>query len=109
VALGLTHACARNGDGTISCWGSNDHGQLGDGSAESHAMPVSVPGITGATQIASGSAHVCARTSDGLVRCWGNNAHGQLGNESRSDCAAPASVSVFGDTAPCPKEPARRP
>ncbi len=32
IGLGFgTHACARKTDGTVLCWGNNDHGQLGDG------------------------------------------------------------------------------
>jgi hypothetical protein len=29
----------------IWCWGRNDHGQLGDGTNESHASPVRVLGL----------------------------------------------------------------
>ena len=31
VATGGHHSCAILNDGTVSCWGYNNHGQLGDG------------------------------------------------------------------------------
>lgn len=33
IAVGDTHACAELGDGDILCWGDNQSGELGDGSA----------------------------------------------------------------------------
>jgi len=38
------HTCAAVASGAISCWGSNDSGQLGDGTEADHAMPGAVPG-----------------------------------------------------------------
>ncbi len=32
VVVGASHACARTADASVSCWGRNDQGQLGDGS-----------------------------------------------------------------------------
>jgi alpha-tubulin suppressor-like RCC1 family protein len=34
IAGGLNHTCARFPDGTLSCWGNNDDGQLGRGDKE---------------------------------------------------------------------------
>ncbi len=33
------HACAVHEDGSVSCWGSNEHGQLGDGTHETRLTP----------------------------------------------------------------------
>jgi alpha-tubulin suppressor-like RCC1 family protein len=41
VALGNDHVCAR-ANGTVSCFGSNKMGQLGDGTNDSHASPTAV-------------------------------------------------------------------
>ncbi len=36
---GDAHACAARADGSVSCWGSNGFGQLGDGTTESRLVP----------------------------------------------------------------------
>ena len=74
ISAGDDHTCAVLEDGTVSCWGSNFGGQLGNGApiAQS-ATPVSVSNITGAAQISAGNNYSCAVTADGTVRCWGNN------------------------------------
>jgi alpha-tubulin suppressor-like RCC1 family protein len=33
VAAGFDHTCATKTDGTLYCWGNNDEGGLGDGTA----------------------------------------------------------------------------
>ena len=43
VAAGGGHSCAIREDGTVWCWGRNDFGQLGDGTAADSSLPVKVP------------------------------------------------------------------
>ena len=89
IASNLRHSCALREGGTISCWGNNGSGQLGnrqsrDDGADSHSsVPVEVAGITDATAIAAGQDHSCAVHRSGTASCWGNNYSGQLGNSSR--------------------------
>lgn len=45
LAAGYQYACAAPQGGGLSCWGLNDSGQLGDGTAERRSRPVSVNGI----------------------------------------------------------------
>jgi alpha-tubulin suppressor-like RCC1 family protein len=45
LAVGHQHACAVRRGGGVACWGLNDSSQLGDGSKESRAQPVSVAGL----------------------------------------------------------------
>lgn len=40
VAAGTDHSCAARGDGSLSCWGDNAHGQLGDGTQVTSLTPV---------------------------------------------------------------------
>jgi len=73
LATGRYHTCARNVDGSIWCWGSNDYGQLGDGSRASHATPAKVKGIDDAVELAAGGDRTCARRASGAVYCWGRD------------------------------------
>lgn len=93
LSAGGTHACAIVGGGRIRCWGSNQYGQLGNGSTTNSATPVVVSGITDAVAVSAGGSHTCALLSSGQVRCWGLNATGQLGNGTLVQSNVPASVS----------------
>jgi alpha-tubulin suppressor-like RCC1 family protein len=81
VAAGGYQSCALLTTGQVDCWGDNDYGELGDGSTElTSDVPVSVSGITTATQIAAGAGYACALLADGHVDCWGDNNEGELGD-----------------------------
>ena len=86
VAVGAFATCALGSDGTVSCWGDNRTGQLGNGSLTSTvapaSAPVSVTGITDAIAVRSGprAESTCALQFGGGVLCWGDNFAGQLGN-----------------------------
>ncbi len=82
VAVGLNHSCALKSDYSVSCWGRNFTGQLGDGTQTDRLTAVTVTGLSGtATQIAAGTFHTCALVNSG-VKCWGQNSFGQLGDNS---------------------------
>lgn len=72
VGAGAGHSCARLVDGTVWCWGSNENGQLGNGTKVSSAVPVRVRNITNATQLSLGGYFSCALLATGVVRCWGS-------------------------------------
>ena len=80
IASHSGYVCALRGNGTVSCWGNNATGQLGDGTTVSRGQPVAVAGVSNATQIAVGNGHSCARIADGTVQCWGRNDNGQVGD-----------------------------
>jgi alpha-tubulin suppressor-like RCC1 family protein len=45
VAPGRRHVCVQKTDDTVWCWGKNDRGQLGDGTAIDSIYPVQVKGL----------------------------------------------------------------
>ena len=73
--------CALLLTGQVRCWGSDEDGSLGNGvpAAGYSTQPVTVRGITTATQLAGTYSSFCALESTGRVYCWGANNYGQLG------------------------------
>jgi alpha-tubulin suppressor-like RCC1 family protein len=104
VAAGGQMSCTLLQGGQVDCWGATSEGQLGNGtttgpdcSGGCSAEPVSVSGLTTATQISLGAYHSCATTSSGTVDCWGANDLGQLGDGTNSGpetCAGPTACST---------------
>ena len=94
IATGGAHSCALAADGTVSCWGKDDAGQLGNGLVTTSATstPVTVVGLSGVTAITAGTGHTCALTTDRTVHCWGDNSAGQLGDGTTTNSATPVSV-----------------
>jgi len=96
IAPGGAHTCALAGDGTASCWGGNDRGQLGDGTTMRRAAPTPVSGGLRFAGISAGLGHTCAVTPSGAAYCWGRNDRGQLGDGTRAIHAAPTRVAGAG-------------
>ena len=65
IGAGSGHTCALRADGSVVCWGINDHDQSTPPSDETFIS------------ISVGSWHTCALRADGSVVCWGRNDHGQ--------------------------------
>ena len=100
VWAGDNHTCAIE-KGKAYCWGSNDHGELGDGGTTDSGVPVAVDtsGVLAGktvTQIAAGEDYTCVLDSAGAAYCWGWNGKGQLGDGSTTDSGVPVAVDTSG-------------
>ncbi len=45
ISAGAVHTCALKEDGNVICWGSNEYGEIGDGTKENRSSPVDVEGL----------------------------------------------------------------
>ena len=92
IAAGGHHSLALLADGTVMAWGSNEFGQLGDGSEVTPSVPVAVSELTHVQAIAAGAHHSLALLSNGTVMAWGNNESGQLGTGNTTESQVPVAV-----------------
>jgi alpha-tubulin suppressor-like RCC1 family protein len=90
---GAFHTCAVMADRTLSCWGQNEQGQVGDGTRTNASAPVTVAGLTGVAAVGGGGVHTCAALTNGTVWCWGENEFGQLGDGTNFSATTPVQVS----------------
>jgi Regulator of chromosome condensation (RCC1) repeat len=91
---------ALHANGTVSSWGLNTYGGLGDGTTTSRASAALVTGLSGATAIAAGAYSAYALIAGGTVMAWGLGTTGELGNGVHTSSDSPVPVSsVTGVTA----------
>ncbi|NXI48542.1 SRGEF factor, partial [Galbula dea] len=111
VWSGWTHLVAQTETGKVFTWGRADYGQLGrhavvpDGQEACTASeqrlellyntPVSVPCLTGTSQIACGSEHTLAVVG-GECFSWGWNEHGMCGDGTEANVHVPKPVKALG-------------
>ena len=83
---GNTAACGILEDTSLWCWGYNDLGQLGTGSATGNQDQTFEPMMVGVDwrKVAAGTTVTCAIKRDDRLYCWGANDFGQLGQGSTS-------------------------
>jgi len=88
VDVGLSHTIILKANGTVWSVGSNEFGQLGDGTNESKSIPVQVvmdhlsTPLDNVVEISAGKNFNLALRADGTVWSWGKNDVGQLGDGS---------------------------
>lgn len=94
AAITEEHTCARQGDSSLWCWGSNAEGQLGSGSfGGQQDVPVQSGVLTGwgsVTTIGTGS--TCGIRADESLWCWGDGQDGALASGNTTDQSSPQEV-----------------
>ena len=81
----------RTGGALLAC-GSNNYGQLGDGTTINQLTPVQVK--TGVQSVAAGENHSLILMADGTLFACGNNSYGQLGNGTTDDQYSPVKITI---------------
>jgi len=79
ISAGSEYTMAIRGDLSLWAWGSNNYGQLGDGTITDRPRPTRV--MDDVVAVSAGFMHTMAIRSDGSL--WGWNWFGQLGNGTR--------------------------
>lgn len=97
VTAGVAHSVALKMDGTVWTWGSNDNGQLGDGTFIKRDLPATIAGLTNIEAVAAGNNHVLALRRDGTVWGWGSNNLGQLAGIGQESSATPLPIAGLKD------------
>ncbi len=89
ISGGGTHTLALKDDGTVWTWGSNEYGELGDGTTIDKTTPVQI--MSGVIAI-SAKFHSLALKDDGTVWAWGHNGNGQLGIGNTTNMNVPTQI-----------------
>jgi alpha-tubulin suppressor-like RCC1 family protein len=91
-----SHSLAIGSDDLIYAWGSNDYGQLGDGTQVARPSPVAIQ-LTAQTlpvALAAGGLHSLAIGANGALFAWGYNGNGQVGDGTLVQRLAPVQVNL---------------
>jgi alpha-tubulin suppressor-like RCC1 family protein len=111
IGGGGRHTCVVHGtDGSVSCWGGDSLGQVGQPTSAAGSCPQStgppvpcftspmlVPGLTGVADVRGGDQFTCARKTDLTVWCWGSNFAGELADGTATSRSTPAQIAELGN------------
>lgn len=93
IATGFGHTCAIDFSESVYCWGNNEIGQMGNGTASAaEPGPVKLKDFSGVKSVSAGLAHTCIIDSKDDAYCWGQNDNGKLGYDSLEKSYTPVKV-----------------
>ena len=84
IAAGDFHSLFTENDGSLWAMGSNDRGQLGNGTTNDSHVPIQIL-ASNVTAVAAGFHHSFIIKSDGSLWASGDNTYGELGNGTTND------------------------
>lgn len=102
AGAGWAHTCAVLSDNSLSCWGANSYGQLGNGGTGTPCIEgfalcsdgpvgVSAPPATW-SRVTGGVRSTCAIDTTQAAYCWGEGRAGQLGQGAQASSLVPVAV-----------------
>ena len=95
---GKSHTLTLTQDGKVWVLGSNDSGQLGNGSFGGEILePKMIQNLDGIIAVSAAGDHSVALGKDGAVWTWGFNGSGQLGDGTTKHSAVPHKVAGIKD------------
>ncbi|WP_083996798.1 T9SS type A sorting domain-containing protein [Chryseobacterium sp. BLS98] len=80
ISAGSYYTLAVKSNGTLWGWGSNQSGQLGNGTLSNSNSPVQIGTATNWNIVSAGASHALGIKTNGTLWSWGYNAYGQLGS-----------------------------
>jgi alpha-tubulin suppressor-like RCC1 family protein len=92
VSAGDAYTCGIATSGAAYCWGSNFHGELGDGTTTSRSSPTPIQGGLPFLHVSAGSGHTCGVLAGNAAYCWGSNFLGELGDSTTDQRLVPTPV-----------------
>jgi alpha-tubulin suppressor-like RCC1 family protein len=80
IEAGGNHTLLLKNDGTVSSFGENFAGQLGDGTNTNRSTPINIKELSNIKSLSAGHGHSLAVEEGGKLWVWGLNIQGQLGD-----------------------------
>ena len=90
VSVGWSHTMAVKSDGSLWVWGSNNAGQLGNGTTINSYKPIKI--MDDVSFVSAGWDYSMAIKIDGSLWSWGSNLYNSLGDGTRVDRLTPIKI-----------------
>ena len=85
-----THTMVIDANGTLWGWGSNEYGQIGDGTTTNRNRPVAI--MQNVVYVEAVNGRTFAVNADGVLFAWGNNQDGLLGDGTNINRHSPIPI-----------------
>lgn len=97
IVTGNDHTLMINSDGTVSAWGKNEYGQLGNGTTSNSFDPVQVTGLSNIVEVSAGDGYSIALDQYGDVYSWGRSIGGVLGIGNSANQYIPVKIDTLNN------------